>query len=65
MLPVDTTDRLHVVIDRAARAAAAAFKDAEDAVPAEQREVFERLAMRADRTVRLETYAFLNDHELA
>jgi hypothetical protein len=65
MLSADAADRLHIVIDRAARAAAESFKEARDAAGPRQREVFDLLALRAERTVRLESYAYVNEHELA
>jgi hypothetical protein len=64
MLPVDVTDRLHIVIDRAARAASEPLREAGDAVAPAHRPVFERLASRAERTVRLAVYEYLNEHEL-
>jgi hypothetical protein len=65
MLSVDAADRLHVAIDRAARAAAEPFKEARDSVSPRQRAIFDLLALRAERTVRLESYAYVNEHELA
>jgi hypothetical protein len=65
MLPVDVTDRLHIVIDQAARAAAEPFNEARNAIAPAHRPVFDRLASRAERTVRLAVYEYLNEHELA
>lgn len=60
-LTVTDTDRLHAIIDRVARVASRAFEDAphsESLAP-----VLDRLARRAERTVRLVSYEYLNDLE--
>jgi hypothetical protein len=65
MLSVATIDRLHVVIDRAARKAAEPFAEARAAIAPAHRPVFDLLALRAERAVRLASYEYLNDQELS
>lgn len=64
MLPLEVADRLHVAVDRAAQAAAESFTEARDAVAPRHRPIFDLLAGRAERTVKIAVYEYLNEHEL-
>jgi hypothetical protein len=61
-LPTDDVERIHAIIDVAARRASEPFLRARSDTA---QETLTRLAHRIERTVRLSAYEYLNDRELS